>query len=31
MMNTYREINLLLQSANLKITELSYDDQGVWK
>jgi cell division protein FtsQ len=31
MMNTYREINLLLQPAKLKIIELSYDDQGVWK
>jgi cell division protein FtsQ len=30
-MNTYREIILLLRPAGLKITELSYNNQGVWK
>jgi cell division protein FtsQ len=30
-MNTYQEINLLLRSAGLKIIELSYDNQGIWK
>ncbi len=30
-MNTYQEINLLLRPAGLKIIELSYDNQGIWK
>ena len=30
-MNTYREIVLLLRPADLKITELSYNNQGIWK
>jgi cell division protein FtsQ len=30
-MNTYREIVLLLRPADLKITELSYNNQGVWR
>jgi len=31
LMKTYREIVLLLQPANLKITELKYDERGVWQ
>ena len=31
LMNTYREIVLLLQPVNLKITELKYDERGEWQ
>ena len=30
-MNTYQEISLLLRPAGLKIIELSYNNQGIWK
>jgi cell division protein FtsQ len=30
-MNTYHEIALLLRPADLKITELSYNNQGIWR
>ena len=30
-MNTYHEIALLLGPADLKIIELSYNNQGIWK